>query len=266
MKVFISADIEGIATTFRWKETISAEKEYDYHSEEMTQEVLAACNAAIDAGADEIVIKDAHGPGANIDAKRLPECARLIRGWSGHPYLMVEGIDSSFDAALFIGYHSEAGGGGNPLSHTISRRPYRITVNGETVSEFWIYSRCAALEGVPTVYLSGDKALCEKSVKQYPWLVATAVKEGQGDSANCLAPAKAQKMIYDDVRRALSQDLKKVPVPGCDPVYAVTVEYKEHADASRMSWYPGAERISAAAISFSTDSFFELARAFRFIL
>ena len=65
-----------------------------------------------------ILVRDAHDTGTNLDARALPACAELIRGWSGHPYCMVEGIDSSFDAALFIGYHSAAGRDGNPLSHT----------------------------------------------------------------------------------------------------------------------------------------------------
>jgi hypothetical protein len=33
---------------------------------------------------------------------------------------MVEGLDESFDAALFIGYHARASSGGNPLAHTMS--------------------------------------------------------------------------------------------------------------------------------------------------
>ena len=81
---------------------------------------------------------------------------------------MVEGIDSSFDAALFLGYHSECGCPGNPLSHTVSGRPQHLTINGEKISEFWLYSRAAAREGVPTVYLNGDRALCESSKARDP--------------------------------------------------------------------------------------------------
>ena len=121
MKVFISADIEGVATTAKWPETNPSEREYSYHREEMTQEVLAACHAAIDSGATEILIKDAHGPATNIDSRQLPECASIVKGWEGHPYMMVQGIDRTFDAAMFIGYHSEAGGTGNP-----SRRRFLI--------------------------------------------------------------------------------------------------------------------------------------------
>ena len=108
MKVFISADIEGVATTLSHEDCRPGNPNYPYHCDEMTKEVLAACEGAMEAGADEIVIKDAHGPACNIDSKVLPPCAQIIKGWSGHPYLMVEGLDKSFDAALFVGYHGAA--------------------------------------------------------------------------------------------------------------------------------------------------------------
>jgi D-amino peptidase len=70
------------------------------------------------AGAKEIVIKDAHATGRNIIASRLPACARLVRGWSGHPLAMVQELDESFDALVLVGYHSKAGTQDNPLAHT----------------------------------------------------------------------------------------------------------------------------------------------------
>ena len=97
MKVFISADIEGVATTLSHEDCRPGNPNYPYHCDEMTKEVLAACEGAMEAGADEIVIKDAHGPACNIDSKVLPPCAQIIKGWSGHPFLMVEGLDKSFD-------------------------------------------------------------------------------------------------------------------------------------------------------------------------
>ena len=47
-----------------------------------------------------MVVKDAHGPGLNILPEELPEYVQLIRSWSGSPEMMVEGLDSSFDAAF----------------------------------------------------------------------------------------------------------------------------------------------------------------------
>lgn len=145
MKIFISADIEGAATTTLWPETEKGSEDYRLHAQQMTMEVIAACEAASEAGASEIVVRDAHEDGNNLDIWKLPENVTLIRGWSGHPYSMVYGIDPSFDAAIFIGYHSAASSEGNPLSHTESLNPLSVKLNGALASEFLLYSYAAAL-------------------------------------------------------------------------------------------------------------------------
>ena len=266
MRVFISADIEGIATTVKWPECDSSQPFYPYHCEEMTQEVLACCKAAIEAGATEIVIKDAHGPATNIDTKLLPSCCRVIKKWSGHPYMMVQGIDSSFDACLFVGYHSEAGSPGNPLSHTMTGRPQHIRLNGKAVSEFMIYSLCAAYEGVPTVFLSGDKALCEHGEALYPWLVTAPTKTGYGDSVDSLAPARAHELIYEKTLLALTEGLKKAEVPAFPEKFEVEVEYKDHANAYEMQFFPGCHLIDPQTVGFTATDYYDVARSLKFIL
>ncbi|MDY3918707.1 MAG: M55 family metallopeptidase [Candidatus Limivivens sp.] len=266
MKIYISADIEGTAATVNWPETTPREPDYPYHCAEMTREVVSACKAAIEMGADEILIKDAHGTATNLDVTKLPECAKIIRGWEGHPYMMVQGIDSSFDAVMFIGYHSEAGSPGNPLSHTMTKRTQHVRMNGEYLSEFQLYSMCAALEGVPTVFLSGDKALCEKSRERYPWLETVAVKEGVGDSVICQSPERVQKLIYEGVKKALSGNPAETPVAEIPSHFEVELEYKEHAEAARMGYFPGVTRVGSHTVRFESDDFFEVARTLKFIL
>lgn len=265
MKVFISADIEGVATTLSHEDCRPGNPNYPYHCDEMTKEVLAACEGAMEAGADEIVIKDAHGPACNIDSKVLPPCAQIIKGWSGHPFLMVEGLDKSFDAALFVGYHSAASREGNPMSHTVSGRPAYIKLNGQICSEFMMFSLCAASLGVPTVYLSGDQQLCEDSQNLHPCLVTTAVKEGTGGALRCLAPQKAQQLIRADVKRALSQPFQG-KVSALPEHFTVEVCYKDHNLAAKNAFYPGAQRLDDCTISFETDDYFEVMRFFRFVL
>ena len=118
MKLFISADIEGCAGLVLPAETHKQESIYRPFAEEMTKEVLAACEAAHEMGADEIVVKDGHGDATNIDPFQMPEYVTLIRGKSGHPYNMMWGIDDSFDGVIFIGYHAPAGDPRFPVSHT----------------------------------------------------------------------------------------------------------------------------------------------------
>lgn len=265
MKVFISADIEGIATTCKWSETSSANKEYDFHANEMTKEVVAACRGAIEAGATEILIKDAHGSGTNLDLSMMPEEARVIRGWSGHPYEMVQGIDSTFDAAMYVGYHSEAGSGGNPMSHTMTLAPQHVYINGRPASEFMIYSYCAALEGVPSVFLSGDLHLCEVSKELYPWLVTVPVKEGDGLSVTCLSSVKACKLIQEKVKEALSQDLSSIKLE-LPSHFDVKVVYKDHNTAASNRYFPGVTMVDEHTLGFEDDDYFEVARKLKYLL
>jgi len=265
MKVFISADMEGTTPTIRWDECDYEKKFYSFYAEQMTREVVAACEGAINAGADEIFIKDAHETAVNIDITKLPECATLIRGWSGHPYSMAFGIDSSFDAAMFIGYHSAAGKEGNPLSHTMSGKPLYIKMNGEYCSEFMLYSYAAALEGVPTVFLSGDKMLCEDGKKLHPGLHTVAVKDGVGSSAACLSTTKALKLIKENAEKALKQDLEKAKIT-LPKHFSVEICFKEHTYAHKISFYPGMKKLNSNTVLFETDDYFEVLRMVSFVL
>lgn len=265
MKVFISADIEGISSTGKWSDCNQNDKFYQRFAAEMTEEVGAACEGAIAAGAKEIVIKDAHGWAASIDSSKLPECARLIKGWTGHPYSMVQGIDSTFDAAMFIGYHSAAGRDGNPLAHTINSSKYfRIKINGEIASEFTLYSYTAAYEGVPTVFLSGDKMICEEGKELHPGLETVAVKEGLGSAVLSKTPKLAVKEIKAGAEKSLKQDLNaaKITLPES---FKVEICFKDHADANSASYYPGMKKVDAHTVLFETDDYFEVLRMMKFM-
>ena len=120
MKVFISADIEGTCGITDWAETERCTMDdYKPFQKQMTREVKAACKGALDAGVGEIFLKDAHDSARNIDAAELPECIRILRGWTGDPLSMMSGLDrDDYGAVLFTGYHAWASCPGNPLSHT----------------------------------------------------------------------------------------------------------------------------------------------------
>ena len=144
MRVFISADIEGTAFTTLWPETELGEGLYPAAARQMTLEVKAACEGAIAAGADYILVNDAHDHAVNIDVSQLPECVEVIRGWTGNPLGMVDGVASTFDAVMFVGYHSAAGRVGNPLSHTHSTATTEVKLNGKPCSEFLLFSWACA--------------------------------------------------------------------------------------------------------------------------
>ena len=265
MKVFISADIEGITTTTIWPQCTKGEHGYEAACAQMTREVAAACEGAIAAGADRIVVKDSHSSATNIDPNGLPEGVELIRGWSGHPYSMVTGVDSSFDAAMFVGYHSCANREGNPLSHTMSTDPFWVKINGVKTSEFMLYSWACALEGVPTVFLSGDQMLCDDSQGLHPALMTVPVKSGMGALTHSLHPATACKKIKETAELALKQDLSKALCTMPDH-FVMEICYRQQTLANKRSYFPGFEKIDDNTIRMETDSYFEVLRAATFLL
>ena len=263
MKVFISADIEGITTTTAGAEANPSHASYGPHAKQMTEEVLACIEGAKKAGATEIVVRDAHGPGLNIDPTRMPSGVTLLRSWTGHPYSMAEGIDQTFDAAMFVGYHSPASKMGNPMSHTISSR-CNIKINGAIACEFLIYSYACALEGVPTVFLSGDKMLCEDSAALHPKLVTCAVKDGIGGMTINYSTEDTLKNLKELSEKALSQDLQNALVKLPDR-FEVEFCCRDHAHAEKISYFPGVVKKDETTVTFQSDDFFEVLRTIKWL-
>ncbi len=266
MKIYVSADIEGVAEISSWDEADPTHPEYAKARERMNGHVAAACEGAVAAGAAEILVKDAHAHARNLDAERLPRCARVLHGWSGHPLMMVERLDRSFDAALFLGYHSRAGSGGSPLSHTLSSsKVARMEVNGLSVSEFHIFTFAAALHDVPVVFVSGDRALCDEVAALNPAIRTVPVVEGPGEGTLSPHPAVAEERIRAGVEEALRGEISacRVELP---ERFSVRVVYHQATRAYRASWYPGARLLDDVTVAFETDDWFEVLRALGFIV
>jgi len=266
MKIFISADIEGVSLTNNRNDCIPGERGFAQSAELMTREVAAACLGAIAAGAKEITVKDAHGDGCNIDVAKMPPNVRVLRGWSGCPNLMVEGIDSSYTAALFVGHHNAAAAEGNPLAHTISGGSVAaITLNGVPASEFMLYSYACAYVGVPVVFLSGDKELIEASQGLHPLLRTVVTKEGRGGLTVCYPVEQVITDIQAETERALKQRLAdgRITLP---PSFELVITHRSHHTTSAKSYYPGVKRLSANTLQFNTTDYYEVLRALRFIL
>ena len=169
MRFFISADIEGVAGITSTDESRKGGSGYAAFRSQMDAEVAAACRGALSGGATEVVVKDAHGDGRNLSPDALPSPAQLIRGYSGHPFAMVQGLDASFDGAGFVGYHSRAGSGANPLSHTLSMaKVHEVRLDGEPASELHLHALAAGSVGVPVVLVTGDRALCAEAETLLP--------------------------------------------------------------------------------------------------
>jgi len=264
MKVYISADIEGITGITHWDETEKSKSDYQKFAQQMTNEVKAACEGAINAGAKEIWIKDAHDTGRNIIAADLPQKIKLVRGWSEHPFSMVQELDKSFDALLMIGYHSFAGSNSNPLSHTLSSRTFNyIKFNGEYTSEFLIHSYAAATVGVPVVLVSGDEGICKEANKINKNIKTVAVNKGVGNSVISIHPRLAVEKIKEGVEFALKGDLNKCKVKLPDH-FKIELSFRNHGRAFKVSFYPEMKQISSTNLVFETDNYFEVLRMLLF--
>lgn len=261
MKIYLSADIEGITGIVDPSETVQSETgNYDLFALQMSREVAAACEGASIAGAKEIWIKDAHGNGKNILPYELPINTKLIRGWFRHPFSMMEGLDDSFDAILMIGYHSPAGSEDNPLAHTInSRKFHKIYLNAHLMSEFLLNAYIAAYVGVPVVFLSGDAGICEGVKALNPNISALSVNQGIGSGVISIHPQLALASISESVESALLGNLSDCLIE-LPQDFTLSISYIHHKDAYRAAFYPGAIRESSNRVSFYHQDFFEILR------
>ncbi len=130
LRVFISVDMEGVSGVIHWDDVSETGRDYGLFRRLMTEETNAAIEGALAAGATDILVRDGHDTGRNILPDLLRPEARLIRDWSGGPLSMMEGIDKTFDAVVFIGYHARAGTPDAVLKHTMSLSIFDIVLNG----------------------------------------------------------------------------------------------------------------------------------------
>jgi D-amino peptidase len=265
MKVYISADIEGVTGVSHWDEADKLKPDYNEFREQMTAEVSAACEGAVQAGATEIWVKDAHASARNLIAARLPQETQLIRGWSGHPYSMVQELDESFDAILMIGYHSPAGSGANPLAHTISGNIAALQINGRDASELQMHAYAAGLVDVPLVFVSGDDGICKEAARLIPNITSLAVKRGVGNATVSIHPHLAVAKIRQLVQTALRGDVSRCRL-AMPEHFTVKISYKDHAMARKSSFFPGAELMEPHTVRFESDDYFEVLRLFAFVL
>lgn len=265
MKVYISADMEGIASVCAPEEVNKSAPDYELFADQMTYEVACACEGAFEAGATQVVVKDAHGTGRNIKHIKLPPRTTLIRGWSGHPYLMMQGIDSSFDACVMLGYHSSAGASGNPLAHTISgSKVDKIILNGILATEFQINAYISQSHEVPVVLLSGDDELCETAKKTHQNISTIHSFQGVGNSVISKHPLD----VADEIRKEIVLALKKRSE--CHTIlplkYSTEITFTHPSFAYSSSFFPGAEKKDSKTITFSHKSFLEVMKFYKFTI
>lgn len=252
-KVLISVDMEGVVGVVTADQLNPDGFEYERFRRFMTDEALAAVRAAKAAGATAIVVVDSHGNGENLLIEEFPRDVRIVRSWPRRGGMMA-GLDSSFSAALMIGYHASASSPAGVRAHTFASGVFtRVALNGHDIGEGELGAAQAGELGVPLVFISGDDATTAELRQRIPNIISVETKKALGfHSAETLVPAEAAARIEAGVREALVRvrEIKPYVIP--KPV-TVEISYKHYAAAEMMGYLPGVERVGSRTIRFVTD-------------
>lgn len=257
LKVFISVDMEGISGLVSGEETGKEGRDYGLFRQLMTEETNAAIEGALQAGATEIVVRDAHGSALNILPHLLNPEAFLIREWSQGPLDMMEGIDQTFDAVFFIGYHAQAGTPDAVLKHTITGTIYDLKLNGKVVPEAGLNAAIAGYFGVPVALVTGDLAVTLQAKEILGDVSTVAVKEGIGKAGKMIHPEKARKLIKAAAAEALKNLARYKPFKLTSPV-TMEITFTKEDLAAKASWIPGAKKTGNRSVAFTHDDFIEV--------
>jgi D-amino peptidase len=265
LKVYISADMEGIAGAVTGEQLGPGGFEYQRFREVMTAEVLAAIEGAGAAGATEILVSDSHGNGQNLLIDRFPDDVRIIRSWP-RPLGMMQGVDETFDAVIFLGYHAGATNAEGVRAHTFSSANYAdVRLNGRSVPESVFNAAVAGHFGVPVVLITGDDVTVAELEAVVPGVTTAAVKRAIGfHSAETLTPAGAQALIRRQAEAAVRNRASVAPFRLEAPV-TLELMFKNYRPAEVLAYLPNVERAGARTIRFVGRDMLEVAQFMAFV-
>ncbi len=265
LKIYISVDMEGIAGVVTGDQLGPGNFEYERFRQFMTKEAIAAVSGAREAGATEILVSDSHGNGENLLIEQFPKDVRIIRSWPRR-LSMIAGIDSSFDAVVFIGYHSSTNALSGVRAHTFSSaRLTRVALNGKEVPEGVWNAAIAGHFGVPVVMISGDESAIRENRAFLGPIAAAEVKRSLGfHSANTLTPEAAQDLIAATVKTALKERSRFKPFRLSIPV-TLDVSFKSYLTSEVASYLRRVERIDAHSIRFIGADMLEVSDFMNFL-
>ncbi|MGH7491339.1 MAG: M55 family metallopeptidase [bacterium] len=266
LKIYISADMEGVAGVVSGEQLGPTGFEYQRFREFMTQEVNVAIDAAFKAGATEILVSDSHGNGQNLLIEKLPKNVTIVRSWP-RPLMMMQGIDATFDGAIFIGYHTSTTNPEGIRAHTMSSANLAdVRLNGTSVPEAGINAAIAGHFNVPIIMISGDDAICKEATALLGNLETAVVKWAYGfHSARTLTPEAACDLIREKVAKALSRRQEFKPYKVNTPVQ-FEVRFKNYRPSEVLSYLAIIERTDAHSIKFVGKDMIEVSKFFEFML
>jgi D-amino peptidase len=260
MKVFLSSDMEGTAGVVDWDQCVGDGPEAAAGRALLLAEVNAAIEGAVAGGATEIVVNDSHYNMRNLAAGALAGGASYISG-SHKPLYMMQGLDGTFDAVLFVSYHGSVGAAAG-LSHTYNPRAVvEARLGGVVTGEAGINALVAAHYGVPVVLVTGDRCACEETAALIPGVHTAVVKEHVSRlAAHSLHPARACALIRETAQRAVAEAGAAAPPPVGSAPLEISVRTTDIAEAA--SWVRGVERTGPRELRFDGENLLAVYRSF----
>lgn len=258
-RLYISADLEGVCGVVS-PHHCSRQPDaaaYEWAVSQLELEVEAVVEAALDAGADEILINDSHCTMTNLALDQVDPRVALL---SGKPKrcAMSAGLDATFDGAIYVGYHAKAGTHQGVLSHTFHHKLFDVSVNGVSYGEGGINALYASLVfGVPLVLASGDRAFCEEIHTLLPDLPTVETKIGLTQTAARNHPLESVLLDYADKTRQVleSRDRWQDRLLTLDAPYELKMTFINTLAADAANTLPGPERVDGRTLLYRTDHF-----------
>jgi D-amino peptidase len=260
VKIFVSVDMEGIGGIGTSAMTSASGKDYATSRRLMTDEVNAVVDAIFAHGPAEVVVNDSHGDMQNVLHTELDPRVTYIQG-AVKPHGMVEGLDDSFDAAIFLGYHARAGTPKGFLAHTGTGSVKGLWLNGVEVGEGELNAAYAGALGVPVILASGDAAFVTQftaTVKAETVVTKTAVTP---QSAMLRHPSA----VRDDLARATTRALGRLPATAPWAIRApveVRLRLSDPTVTQILTAIPGVAQVDGFTVAFTAP---DMAHAYRLI-
>ena len=266
MKIYISADMEGVVGVVSGEQLTPAGFEYQRFREFMTQEVNAAIEAAFAAGATEITVSDSHGNAQNLLIEKLPKNVLLVRGFP-RPLPMMQGIDETFDGVIFIGYHASTTNPSGVRAHTFSSaRLTDVRLNNVSMSEGSFNAAITGHFNVPVIMVSGDDAAVKEVSSIVGDIEGAVVKWNYGfHSAKTMMPEAAHDLIREKVKKALARIKEFKPYKLKTPLH-LDVRFKNYRPSEVLSYLSIVERTDSHSIRFTGKDMIEVSKFFEFIM
>ncbi len=264
-KVYISVDMEGIAGVVSGDQLGPPGFEYERFRGFMTNETLAAIEGARAAGAGEILVSDSHGNGESLLIDRFPKDVQIVRSWP-RPLGMMEGIDGSFAAVLFVGYHSSTTNPEGVRAHTLSSANLAdLRLNGVSVPEAGLNAAIAGYFRVPVAMVTGDAAAVKEVQALLGPIEGAVVKWPLGfHSARTLTPEASCDLIRATAKKAVERAATLKPYEVKAPV-TLDVRFKNYRPSEVLAYLPIVERTDAHSIRFKGKDMLETMRFLEFV-